>query len=203
MSYAVGVGGLLLALAILAFIVWRYTSVARGARRRDKALLAILDPYAQRFEAKQTVAAEEIRELADRPQLRPMLYSLLQQYQRLDLFPADYLTEEKQAEGRLAYWMMHPNEEGAAPEEIEVVATVRRRFEEGEGAFHVLKYRMPEGHWACKDGWLVGLAGPYFEGDPPHVNCATAFSRCSDKYGETDPEELVDWYMGIQAQKST
>ncbi|GHU26824.1 hypothetical protein AGMMS50256_05040 [Betaproteobacteria bacterium] len=45
---------------LLAFVVWRYTSVARGAKARDKAIVKRLDPLAERFEAGVAVSAEEV-----------------------------------------------------------------------------------------------------------------------------------------------
>ena len=42
--------------AIALLLIWRYASVARGARRRDEALSRRLAPLAARLEAKQPVA---------------------------------------------------------------------------------------------------------------------------------------------------
>src|SRR5262245_60439548 len=104
---------------LVAFIWWRYTSVARGARQRDEKLLVVLDPIAERLSRKDPVTAEEIANLSRQPQYRPMLYQLLKHFERLDLFPAEALTMEAQGAGVLAYWMMHPNELQDAPKEIE------------------------------------------------------------------------------------
>src|SRR5262245_52009872 len=71
---------------IVAFVWWRYTSVARGARQRDEKLLAVLDPIGQRLSKKEPVTAEEITNLSRRPQYRPVLYQMLKHFERLDLF---------------------------------------------------------------------------------------------------------------------
>lgn len=185
---------------IAAFIWWRYTSVERGARKRDEILLRDINPLAERLELRQSVSANEVEALAGRPELRPLLYELLQYYERGSLFPERYLTVAEQAKARLAYWMMHPNELQNAPTEVETVECVSRQLGGETAEFVVLRYRMPEGHWAGGD-WLLGLAGPYFPDDPPYHNSAGGFSRASDRYGAVSPEELVDWYVGVLKAK--
>ena len=54
---------------LVVFVAWRYTSVARGAKARDEALLKRLDPLAARFESKSQVAADDVRALAAAPSL--------------------------------------------------------------------------------------------------------------------------------------
>ena len=40
-------------------------------------------------------------------QTRVLLYALLKHFERLDLFPKNYLDPKSQAESALAYWLMH------------------------------------------------------------------------------------------------
>ena len=94
--------------AIALLLIWRHMSVARGARKRDEALSSRLAPLAARFEAKRPVAQEEVAHLAGSPELRQMLYAMCSRYQRLDLFPAEFLRKERQAEAVLAYWLRAP-----------------------------------------------------------------------------------------------
>jgi hypothetical protein len=181
---------------IVAFLWWRFTSVARGARQRDQRLLAVVDPIAERLEKKETVAADEIADLSRQPQFRPMLYQMLRVFERLELFPIQDLSIQAQGEAALAYWMMHPNELQDAPSEIVLVEEIERDLTDGKGKFLIFRFRMPSGHWAEKDGWLLGLAGPFFKGDPPYSGVASGFARCTDKFGEVKPSELVDRYVG-------
>jgi len=81
------------------------------------------------------------------------------------------------------------------------VERVLRTVDNRECAFLVYRYRMPAGHWAAEDGWLLGLAGPFAKGDPPYEGPAGAFSRCSDKHGVVKPEELVNWFIGMAKGK--
>jgi hypothetical protein len=198
MIYALIAVGIL----IVAFIWWRYTSVARGARQRDEKLMAVLDPLAQKLSKKEPVTAEEIANLSRQPQYRPMLYQLLKHYERLDLFPADALSIQAQGAGILAYWMMHPNELQDAPSEIELVEEIEKDIQGERARFLVHRYRMPSGHWAGDDGWTLGLAGPFVANDVPYSGLAAGFSRCGDKHGEVKPEELIDWFVGMVTRKS-
>jgi len=198
MIYAFSAVGIL----IVAFIWWRYTSVARGARQRDDKLLAVLDPLAQRLSKKEPVTAEEISGLCAQPQYRPMLYQMLKHFERLDLFPADATSIGAQGAGVLAYWMMHPNELQGAPSEIEMVEEIEKVVQGEHAKFLVYRYRMPPGHWAANDGWILGLAGPFVATDVPYSGLAAGFSRCGDKYGEVKPAELIDWFVEMVTRKS-
>jgi hypothetical protein len=195
---------LIVAVALfIAFIVWRIMSVARGIRQRDERLARELDPLAKRLEQKATISRDEVFALARKPQLRYPLYALLKQFNRLDLFPAEFLSDEAQGAAKLAHWMMHPNELQDAPREIELVERVARTVDERECSFLVYRYRMPESHWAASDGWILGLAGPFAKSDPPYEGPAGAFSRCGDKHGVIKPDDPVDWFIGMVKRKSS
>ena len=189
---------LLVALAV--FVWWRYTSVSRGAAKRDAALLPLLDPLAEQLEAKAVVSPEAVAALAAHPEVRVLLHALLVHYDRRDLLPPEHLTLPAQAEAILAYWLMHPNELQAAPTLLEPVVSVSRPLNGRTAQFHVLRYQMPPGHWAGTE-WLLGLAGPFFPDDPPYEGPAGGFSRAGDRYGVVSPESLVDWYVGMLQQK--
>lgn len=198
MIYAFIVVGIL----FVAFIWWRFTSVARGARQRDEKLIVALDPIAQRLSKKEAVTAEEIAALSRQPQYRPMLYQLLKHFERLDLFPAEALSIEAQGAGILSCWMMHPNELQDAPKEIELVEEIEKDIGDEQARFLVYRYRMSSGHWAEKDGWLLGLAGPFVANDVPYSGLAAGFSRCGDKHGEVKPAELIDWFVEMVKRKN-
>lgn len=196
MIYAVVVLGV-----IAAFVWWRYTSVARGARQRNDQILDVLTPLGEKLASKQPVSTEEVRALAARPHLRHMLHRVLSDYTRTELFPSEYLDTESQAAAALAYWMMHPNELAEAPAQMELIETVHRSVGGREARFLVFRYRMPDTHWTSKDGWLLGLSGPFFGDEVPYGILPGAFSRVGDKHGQADPAKLVDWYMSVAGLK--
>jgi hypothetical protein len=186
---------------LLVFILWRLTSVGRGMRQRDEKLLVRLDPIGKKIETGQAVSPQEIEILAARPEIRFMLFAMLREMKRPELLPTQYSSSVAQGESALAYWMMHPNELQDAPESIELVETVKRPVDGQEADFHVYRYKMPAGHWAAKDGWLLGLAGPMRRGVGPYSEMLGAFSRAGDIDGKVKPSELVDWYVDMLRQK--
>lgn len=188
--------------AVVAFVWWRYTSVERGARRVRELILKELDPIGERIGAQEEVSEEEVKEYADKNYLRPFLYNALKHFERLDLFPKEYLTNEAQAESILAYWLMHPNELQTCPEIMVLLETVPQVLDNQNTNFYVFKYKMEKGHWAHKDGWLLGLAGPFFEKDIPYSGIPLAFSLCTDKEGCITPKDLVDRFVTMVEGRS-
>ena len=193
-------GGVALVLLLL-FIAWRWTSVGRGMRKRDERIIRRLDPVARRIESGQPVSPQEIETLAERPELRFMFFAMAREMKREELLPTKYSSSAAQGESALAYWMMHPNELQDAPDAIELVETLKRPVDGQEADFHVYRYKMAAGHWAAKDGWILGLAGPMKGSGEPYSELPGAFSRVGDIHGKVKPSELVDWYVGMLRQK--
>jgi hypothetical protein len=189
------------ALLLVVFIIWRWTSVTRGMRLRDEKLLVRLNPIGKKIETGQPVSPQEIEALSVRPEIRFMLFTILREMKRPELLPTSYSSSVAQGESALAYWMMHPNELQDAPEAIELVETLKRPVDGEEAEFHVYRFKMHAGHWAAKDGWILGLAGPMKHVNEPYAHLPGAFSRVGDLYGKLKPSELVDWYFGMLRQK--
>jgi len=183
-------------LLLIAFLAWRYTSVARGGRKRDRRIIAQLDALAQRLDNGKDVTQGEIIDLGSRHELRYALYILLKEKERLYLVPDGWRTIESQAKAALAYWMMHPNELCDPAEQIEVVDIQKRTIADCTSKFVCLKYRMSVGHWAGRS-WHLAVAGPYFEHSMPYSGEAGAFARGGDIVGKVQPDELIDWYIKI------
>jgi len=198
MWYVVGATALL----VIAFIVWLGTSVGRGARRRDERIFTLIEPIVQQLEGGQAVTREEVLQVARRPQTRFLLFAALNELKHQELFPSDFNSPIEQAESALAYWLMHPNELQDAPERIEHLRAITTSLYGADAVVHVFRYRMPEGHWAAKDGWLLGLAGPVDDTAQPYAFLPGAFSRCSDTEGSITPEELVQWYVAMLEHKA-
>lgn len=188
-------------LVVLAYFWWRWTSVARGAKQRDERILKSLEPIGARLDTGDDVTQDEIREIAQRPETRFILFNILREIGRPELIPDDFSSAQSQAESALAYWCMHPNELQDAPERIQKVQDVTRPFGKVDATFHVFRYKMPSGHWAAEDGWLLGLAGPIDEASEPYSLMPQAFSRCDVVGGDTDAQGLVEWWVGMLAKK--
>lgn len=197
MWYAIGA----VVLAVIVFLIWRITSVGRGVRQRDERIMEALRPIGEKLVSGEEITADEVRAFCLRHELRPQLYNTLKYFEKLEFFPAEYSTWESQAEGILAEWMMHPNELQAPPATMECLKRVDREIGDLQATFIVLAYAMPAGHWAGDDH-LMGLSGPFVETEVPYSGLASAFSRCGDKKGTLEPEELVDWFVNMCTRKS-
>lgn len=185
---------------LVAFVAWRWTSVRRGAMKRDRQLLARLEPLGRRLDAGDVVTPAEVAALAERPEIRHMLFAVLRGMGRPDLLPASCCSSVDQGASALAYWLMHPNELQDAPRAIELVETVMRTVNGKEAEFHVYRYRMAAGHWAGNE-WLLGFAGPMAPDADAYSALPFAFSRAGDREGVVRPAELVDWCIEMLRQK--
>src|SRR5688572_18950225 len=148
-----GLGVLLL---LAGFAIWVLTSVSRGARRRDRRILDVLEPLGRKLQRKEPVDVAEIRALAEMPHVRGMLHALLEHYAMRSAFPEGFNSRQHHAESMLVYWMMHPNELQDPPARLEPVESVPRRIGGRDAEFLVFRYQMAPGHWAGTD-WLLGL----------------------------------------------
>lgn len=202
MRYVLGAVGAVVVL-VIAFLLWRIMSVVRGARRRDARLLKVLAPLGEKLSQGAAVASSDVARLGSRYELRPMLHALLKRFGRLDLFPSALESWERQAEGLLAYWMMHPHELQDPPIEMECVERLERDLQGKTATFLVVRYRMPEGHWSGHAEWHVGVAGPFLEKVAPYEGIATAFSRCGDTLESIAPGALVDRFVAMCAARAT
>ncbi|MDF1839592.1 MAG: hypothetical protein P1V35_17115, partial [Planctomycetota bacterium] len=180
--------------ALVAFVLWRLSSVARGAAKRDGEIAEKLAGLQAKLEQDQSFEDSEVQALGRSPETRPSLFGMLEHFEKLESFPAQWLEVKEQGRAVLAYWMMHPNELGSAPESIEFVQEFERPVNGEAGGFRIYKFQMAEGHWSNREE-LLGIAGPFLEGQAPFA--VGAFSRSGDKDGSTDLEELVTWYMGL------
>lgn len=185
---------------IMGFIIWRYTSVARGARQRDEKILSFFVSLENTLKEGRNPTPNEIGALAINPATRSFLYQILTHFKRLDLFSDEFKSEKAQAESVLVYWMMHPNELQDQPHKIELLEIVEKNMNETVSRFYVFRYQMADGHWAG-NAWILGLAGPFTDNEPPYSTKAMAFSRSNDKQGEITPTELVDWFIGMLGRK--
>lgn len=57
--------------------------------------------------------------------------------------------------------------------------------------FFVFRFRTKPPHWAAKDGWLAGVAGPYWENEEPDLVPAGVFSRF-EAFDSCSPDEHLN-----------
>lgn len=110
-------------------------------------------------------------------------------------------------------WLCFGTELGREPDEIELIhretrPLVTRRELAGRSRngrpsqssrpvdYFFFKYRVTERHWSKKDGWMVGMAGPYFCDEQPTTSPGElTFSRFT-KFGKLSLRKHVAEYLG-------
>ena len=89
-------------------------------------------------------------------------------------------------------WLAYPTELGRAPDEIDQIAVVPVEVEDGPADLYVFKFKTFEPHWAAKDGWTVGVSGPFLESEQPTPNGkGGTFSRF-DSFDSQSIEQHVE-----------
>ena len=120
---------------------------------------------------------------------------------RETLFPLAFRTQEAFAESEMVNWLIFPTELGRAPDKIELEAIVPRDTPSGAVQYYVFRFRTLPPHWAAKDGWLAGGAGPFLTKDGPTTegggDTFSTFTRWESKTTEEHARELTgvigDW----------
>jgi hypothetical protein len=152
--------------AVIALFVLLWFKAVSASARRDLQIEETIGPALEAASQGSPEAQELVTQLASQPVLRNELRCKLEEMGKADLFPEAMRSVEKMAESELARWLLHPNELGAAPAEIEVVRRFEVKDDDGrEGSAYLIRFRAEAGHWAAENGWMAGVAGPYWEGD--------------------------------------
>jgi hypothetical protein len=162
-----------------------------GGGRSYAQLAALIEPVETRLVAGTNPDARDLERFAQDRATRRVLYDALEHHHKLALFPSRYLTPEAMAEADLAMWLNHPNELGAVPDEMELMATLPAPppgFEHQR--YFLFRYKTKPPHWAAKDGWLAGVAGPYPVDGPVAAGASGTFSTF-EPYDSKAPEEHV------------
>jgi hypothetical protein len=179
--------------AIVILVAWLRFKVIVGDRRRAKELVAEILPVIQTLRNGDPPPTELIAKLAARQDTRGGLYQALHELGRPSLFPEQYSEIHKIAESHLVVWLLHPNELRSAPDEIQLAEVFER--EEGDPPrkcrFFVFKFRTHPPHWAAEDGWMAGVAGPYWDGEKPLHSPGGVFSEL-ESFDAFSPEEHLE-----------
>ena len=183
----IAVGSLVAVVAV--FVLWRlYATMAGGARAYRARLLAI-EPITAALAGGRTPSAEDLQRFARDRVTRQVLFEVLQEADKLDLFPKEFRTWPALAEANLVAWLCHPNELQGPPDEIELVATLPSPGG-AAGHYFLFRYKTNPPHWAAKDGWMAGVVGPCDLLQDPMPYARGTFSRF-EAFGSRTPEEHV------------
>jgi len=76
---------------------------------------------------------------------------------------------------------------------MKLVKRVTIKYDNNNVYYYVFKFKINEPHWAAKDGWMLGVVGPYFDDSKPYDFPSGTFSRLSSKYETTSPDDEAKW----------
>ncbi len=185
----------ILILAIVIFVVYRIITVKLQGRRLNKERFGRIKLLYDKLESNESISTEDVLPYAKSLSTRETTFQLLKEYNKSDIFPAEYNTLIKGAESNLANWLEFPTEIHTCPDEIEHVKRVTFDFDGKNNFIHyeVFKYCVNEPHWAAKDGWILGVVGPYFDDSKPFDFPQSTFSRVSSTFDKVTPDEEAKW----------
>jgi len=180
---------------VIALLVYLYIRTVSGEYRRTGNLQEEIKGVVNEIREGGLPDKSEIEAFARSSRTRNILLHSLRELDSEDLFPEKYLTVPSIAESDMVYWLMHPNELDSAPDEIVPVYESTVIIDGKENQFFVFKFRTLGDHWAAKDGWMAGVAGPYLKGGKPEPFARNVFSSF-ESYDLRSPEEHLDAGLG-------
>ena len=193
------VGGLVALVAI--FVVWRIYATIVGGSRAYKARLAAIGPVTTALaNGSEPSEADVLRFARDRV-TRQVLFEVLREAGRIDLFPSELRTWPALAEANLVAWLCHPNELQVPPDEIELMATLPAPGA-ADTHYFLFRYKTNPPHWAAKDGWMAGVAGPYDLTKDPEPYAPGTFSRFEAFESRTHEEHVAIHHRLVIERKS-
>ncbi|MBT1697441.1 hypothetical protein KK083_11175 [Fulvivirgaceae bacterium PWU4] len=179
---------------VVIFVVYRLIIVKRQNSKLNKERFERIKPLYDKLESKQAITIQDVFPFAKNLLTREVTFQLLSDHNKTDLFPAEFFTLVKGAESNLANWLEFPTELDACPDEMEHVKRVTIDFDGHKNYVHyeVFKYRVNEPHWAAKDGWILGVVGPFFDDSKPYDHPGATFSRINSIL-KVSPDEEAKW----------
>ena len=170
-------------------LIYRDYYVKRRFRKLALQKYKVVEPLMGKLASRGTISPDEVLRLAKDPAFRHAIYRTLEGYGQKDLFPIEYLTQEKGAESFLVNWLEFPTELGAAPEEIELLKKV---LLDNGLTYFVFKYRASTPDWAARSSWMMGVAGPYHDESMPFDVPLRVYSRFNT-VDSVSPEVEACW----------
>jgi diadenosine tetraphosphatase ApaH/serine/threonine PP2A family protein phosphatase len=185
----------LIVLAIVIFAFYRLITVKRQNNKLNAERFERVKELYDKLESGLQLTENEILPFAKNVLTRQTAFQLLADHDKTNLFPKEYNTLIKGAESNLANWLEFPTELDACPDEMEHIKRVTFDFDGQNNFVHyeVFKCRVNEPHWAAKDGWFLGVVGPYFDDSKPYDFPQATFSRISSTLDKVTPDEEAKW----------
>lgn len=184
-----------LIIAIIGFFLYKNYAFRNAGKKIANARYERIESLHHQLENKQTPSPEEMNRYASNLLTREMTFLLLKKYKQTQLFPKEFYTIEKGAASNLASWLEFPTELDACPSELEHIKRVILSLYDAQSEmyYEVFRFRINQPHWAAKNGWMLGVVGPYTTTSQPYDPPQATFSRLSKLSDNITPEEEVQW----------
>ena len=184
-----------LVVMVVVFMIYRNIKVNKQNKEINEQRYERIKPLVQKLEAGENLTTKDVEQFAEKLKTREVTFQLLAEHNRLDLFPEKFNNLVSGAAGNLANWLEFPTELDACPDEMEHMERITFDFDGQNNFIHyeVFKYRIDEPHWAAKDGWMLGVVGPFFDDSKPYDFQAATFSRVSSTVDKVTPKEEAKW----------
>jgi hypothetical protein len=140
------------------------------------------------------VSDEAIERVAADAESRLPLFDCLAALGQTERYPTKYRNQSALAESNMVRWLIYPTELGRGPDEMEEIAILPLTTKDGMADLYMYRFRTFEPHWAAKDGWMVGAAGPFLRSEQPTTRSLGAtFSR----FEKFDTKTIEDHSVAI------
>jgi uncharacterized protein YbaP (TraB family) len=136
----------------------------------------------------QPVNSKLLTSLAKHPYFRNMMYNEFKEIKRLDAFPEKYKNQLSMAEADLYNYANNIDEIGLTKSEFVNKKTIQYEGKTGEFYFFKIKYEGDE-------NFYLGIAGPYYVGEPLDNNGAKTRIFYDEVYSKTLEEEYLEKYI--------
>jgi hypothetical protein len=174
------------------FVAYHAFYVNHRSQMRIENKLKTFKPLIDKLFKKENIEEGDVISLAKNPSTRHVLFGILEEYGRTELFPHEYYTTEKGAESFLVNWLEFPTELNATPEKIEFVTTITVIEPANPVDYFVFKYTKLLQSVKTDEVWMLGVAGPYTPTSKPYDIPLRVFSRFNVA-GTVNPLEEVTW----------
>ena len=171
----------LIIFAIVLFVIYRALKVKRQNNALNQARFERVRPLYAKLEKGEYIDPSFVLPFANDILSRNDAFQLLKGKGKEGLFPEELCTIERGAESVLANWLEFPTELNCRPDEMQYVKRVSIDFDDvNKVYYHVFQFKTYEPHWAAKNGWMLGVTGPYFDDSKPYDHSSSTFSRLSE-----------------------
>lgn len=141
-----------------------------------------------------------LNDIAGCHETRAMLFQLLHDLNKGELFPPTHRTWDAFAAANMVDWLMYPTELGREPEYLEKMAVFTSTTPDGDLLLYVWRFRNED------SPWYAGVSGPYLQkGEPCPLHGNMTFSRfdewdeaTAEQHAEETLKTLNEWRIAWQ-----